>query len=90
MAHLANHKATASQNGVTASNAFLIPRANALASEHTISRSWSSQARSCAKNSNSSTSPVRIGDLRDEISVFIGIEDSLLLLNAPPVVVIFS
>lgn len=43
--HLANHQASTSHNGVTASSAFLIPRANALTSEHTIPRSRSSQAR---------------------------------------------
>jgi hypothetical protein len=37
--HLANHQMSAIHNGVTVSSAFLIPRANALTSEHTISRS---------------------------------------------------
>jgi hypothetical protein len=59
--HLANHLASASYNGITVSSAFLTPHTNALASEHAISRSWSSQTRLCAKNSTSSTSPVRIG-----------------------------
>jgi hypothetical protein len=74
--HLANHQASASHNGITVSSAFLTPRTNALASEHAISRSRSSHARLCAKNSNSSTSPVRIGDFRDVPSVFTVINDS--------------
>jgi hypothetical protein len=68
--HLANHQASASHNGITISSAFLTPRTNALAPEHAISRSWSSQARLWARNSNSSTSPVRIRDFRDVPSVF--------------------
>jgi hypothetical protein len=69
--HLANHQASASHNGITVNSAFLIPRANALASEQAISRSRSSQARLCPRNSNSSTSPVRIRDCRDPSSAFI-------------------
>jgi hypothetical protein len=70
MPYLASHKANASHNGATASSAFLIPRTNALASEHVISRSRSSQARLFESNSDSSTSPVRVGDFRDVTSVF--------------------
>ena len=77
--YLANHKPSASHNGVTASNAFLIPRANALTSEHTISRSRSSHARLCARNSNNSTSPVLIEECRDLTSVSTVIDDSLLV-----------
>ena len=47
--HLANHQASASHNGITVSSAFLAPRTNAVATEHAIPRSWSSQARLCAK-----------------------------------------
>ena len=74
--HLANHQASASHNGITVRSAFLTPRTNALRSEHTILRSRSSQARLCAKNSNSSTSPVCVGDFREVPSVF-------TVINAP-------
>src|SRR5579863_7384651 len=77
--HLANHQMIAIHNGVTASSAFLIPRANALTSEHAISRSRSSQARLLARNSKSSTSPVRIGDCRDLFSVLTGMTDPFLI-----------
>ena len=73
--HLANHQASASHNGITR-------RSNALASEHAVSRSWSSEARLCAKNSTSSTSPVRIGDFRDVPSVFTVISDSCSRMNS--------
>jgi hypothetical protein len=74
--HLANHQASASHSGITVSSTFLTPRTNALVSEHAISQSWSSQARLCAKNSKSSTSPVRIGDSRDVPSAFTVMNDS--------------
>ena len=73
--HLANHQASASHNGVTVNNAFLAPRTNALTTEHAIPRSWSSQARLCAKDSSSSTLPVRIRDFRDVPSLFTVIHD---------------
>jgi hypothetical protein len=56
--HLANHQASASHHGITVSNAFQIPRANALTSEHAISRSRTSLARFYSK---SSTALVGIG-----------------------------
>jgi hypothetical protein len=83
MVHLANHKASASHNGATASSAFRIPRANALTSEHAISRSRSSQARLCAKYSKSSTSPVSGADFRDVVFAFTGIDDSFYFLPQP-------
>src|SRR5437660_8918645 len=73
--HLANHQASASHNGVTVNSAFLTPCTNALATEHAIPRSWSSQARLCAKDSSSSTLPVRIRDFRDVPSLFTVIHD---------------
>ena len=73
--HLANHQASASHNGITFSSAFLTPRTNALATEHAIPRSWSAQARLCAKNSSNSTLPVRIRDFRDVTSLFTVIND---------------
>jgi hypothetical protein len=76
--YLANHNASASHSGITVSNPFLIPRANALTSEHVISRSRSSQARLRESNSKSSTSPVRVGDFRDVLSTFTVTNDSLL------------
>jgi hypothetical protein len=73
--HLANHQASASHNGITFSSAFLTLRTNALATEHASPRSWSSQARLCANNPSSSTSPVRIRDFRDVPSLFTVIND---------------
>jgi hypothetical protein len=74
--HLANQQASASHNGIIVSSAFLTPRTNAPGIGTRISRSRSSQARLCAKNSKSSTSPVRIGDCRDVSSVLTVINDS--------------
>jgi hypothetical protein len=68
--YLVNHQASAIHNGVTVSSALQIPRANALASEQDISRSRSSQAFLCARNSKSSTSPLRILYSRDVLSIF--------------------
>jgi hypothetical protein len=82
MVHLANHKASASHNGATASCAFRIPRANALTSEHAISRSRSSQARLCAQYSKSSTSTLSVGDFHDVVSTFTVINDSFLFRAA--------
>jgi hypothetical protein len=86
--YFANHKTSTSQKGVTASSPFRIPRINALTSEYTISRSRSPQARLCAKNPNSSTSPIHAGDSRDVLctftftnnsSLFSGLSDALFL-----------
>ena len=78
MAYLANHKASAAHNGITANSAFLIPRASALASEHTIPCSRSSHAHLCSNNSKRSTSPVRARDFGDVLSTFIVISNSSL------------
>jgi hypothetical protein len=80
--HLANHQASASHNGITVSSAFLLPAPMPWRPEHAGSRSWSSQARLCAKNSISSTSPLRIGDFRDVPSVFTVIHDSCSCMNS--------
>ena len=83
MAYLANHKASATHNGITTNNAFLIPRANALTSQHTISCSRSSQAHFCPKNSKSSTSPERAWDFGNVLSTFTVISNSSLRCPGP-------